>query len=108
MTKSALERRFEGAMFDIYRRAKSEAKYNATTFLGMVNDRGGLATAKTLINAAKQSDGFTALHLARKLNLTVEALVVEDSRWKALFLPEEIEKARIRLEKNGYSPVQRN
>lgn len=37
---------FEGAMFDIYRRAKAEAGYNATIFLKMISDQGGLATAK--------------------------------------------------------------
>lgn len=103
MAKSALEVKFDGAMFDIYRRAKLEAKYNATAFLGMLNNHGGLATAKTLINAAKQSDGFTALHLANRLDLTVEALVVEDARWRSLFLSEELEKAKSRLHKNGYS-----
>jgi hypothetical protein len=37
-----IEEKFEQAMFDIYRRAKSEAKYNATIFLQMVTDRGGI------------------------------------------------------------------
>lgn len=103
MTKaSPLEQKFEAAMFEIYRRAKSEAKYNATIFLNMLTDRGGVATAKTLINAKKQSDGYTALRLAGRLDLTVEALVVEDVRWHALFLAEEIAKARKRLEDNQY------
>lgn len=107
MSNKATLDKFDGAMFDIYRRAKSEAKYNATAFLKMLNDRKGLATAKTLINAVKQSDGFAALHLAGRLDLTVEALVVEDRRWTELFLPEEIEKARIRLLANKYHPVAR-
>lgn len=89
-------------MFDIYRRAKSEAKYTATIFLSMLNDRGGLATAKTLINAETQSQGYTALLLANRLDLTVEALVVEDKRWRTLFLPEEIAKAQKRLDDNQY------
>lgn len=97
-----LEEKFQGAMFDIYRRAKSEAGYNATIFLQMLTDRGGLATAKTLINADRQSDGYTALLLADRLYLTVEALVVDEVRWHPLFLPEEIDKARRRLESNEY------
>ena len=94
-------------MFDIYRRAKSEAKYNATIFLSMLNDKGGLATAKTLINAESQSAGYTALMLANRLDLTVEALVVEDMRWRDLFLPEEIARATKRLEINHYVPKMR-
>ncbi|OBZ92527.1 hypothetical protein ADU59_26095 [Pararhizobium polonicum] len=105
---SPLEQKFEAAMFDIYRRAKSEAKYTATIFLSMLNDRGGLATAKTLVNAEAQSQGYTALMFANRLDLTVEALVVEDRRWHSLFLPEEISKAKKRLQDNQYVVKMRN
>lgn len=37
---SLLERQFEEAMFDIDRRAKADAKYNASIFLQMVTTRG--------------------------------------------------------------------
>jgi hypothetical protein len=43
-----LVKRFDGAMFEIYNR-ESEAGYNATVFLRMLGDRGGLATAKYLV-----------------------------------------------------------
>jgi len=33
-----LEKRFNEAMLDVYRRAKAEAYYNATRFLGMVTE----------------------------------------------------------------------
>ena len=42
-----LSKQFDAAMFDIYRRAKQEAGYNATIFLRMITDRGGLATARS-------------------------------------------------------------
>ncbi|MCW0981603.1 hypothetical protein OK142_12350 [Agrobacterium sp. BT-220-3] len=100
---SPLEQKFEMAMFEIYHRAKSEAKYNATIFYNMLLNRGGVATAKTLINAEQQSQGYTALMLAKRLDLTVEALVVEDVRWLDLFSPEEINKARDRLQANQYA-----
>lgn len=104
MTNDALKQKFQTAMFDIYRRAKSEAKYNATIFLNMLNDRGGLATAKFLINAKDESAGFAALFLAGRLDLTVEAMIVEDPKWHALFLPEEIDRARARLRGHKYEP----
>jgi hypothetical protein len=44
--RTALEAEFNDAMLDIYWRAKAEAHYTATRFLGMVVDRGGLETAK--------------------------------------------------------------
>lgn len=93
---------FDAAMFDIYRRAKDEAGYPANIFLKMLTDHGGLATAKTLINATKPSDGYTALYERRRLDLTVEAVVLGEPRWHPLFTPEEIEKARMRLKQYGY------
>ena len=99
-----LEAQFTEAMFDIYRRAKAEADYPANIFLRMVTDHGGRATAKTLINATKPSDGYTALYMRKRLDLTVEALVVENPRWHSLFTPEEIERARKRLRAYRYEP----
>jgi len=97
-----LEAQFEQAMFTVYRRAKDEARYNATIFLQMLTDKGGLQTAKTLINAPKPSDGYTALWERGRLDLTVEAVVVENARWHSLFMPEEIKRARRRLREYGY------
>lgn len=48
-----LKKRFESAMFDVYKRAKVEAKYNATAFLQMLMKDGGWLTAKKLINAPR-------------------------------------------------------
>lgn len=96
---------FDEAMFEIYRRAKDEANYNATIFLKMLTDTDGLRTAKTLINASKESDGYTALYMRGRLDLTVEAVVTETPRWSALFTEEEIAKAKKRLVKFGYKPT---
>lgn len=63
-----LSKQFDVAMFEIYRRAKSEAGYNATIFLRMINDRGGLSTAKYLINAPRPSDGYTHLYERGRLD----------------------------------------
>lgn len=97
-----LSKQFDLAMIEIYRRAKSEARYNATIFLQMVGDRGGLATAKYLINSTTPSDGYTHLYERGRLDLTVEAMIMENPQWHELFTPEELSKARLRLEKYGY------
>jgi hypothetical protein len=99
-----LEKQFDEAMLAIYKRAKTEAKYNATIFHNMLSERGGLMTAKYLINASKESDGYTALYLRKRLDLTVEAEVVENIKWHSLFEPEELAKARKRLVAFGYTP----
>ncbi|MBP0616586.1 hypothetical protein [Jiella mangrovi] len=88
---------FEKAMHQIYVRAKKEAGYNATIYLRMLHERHGLGTAKALINAPKVSEGYTHLYERGRLDLTVEALIVENSRWHPLFTDGEIERARKRL-----------
>lgn len=94
---SSLSKQFDIAMFDIYKRAKIEAKYNATIFLGMLNNRGGLSTAKYLVNASKPSDGYTSLYELGRLDLTVEAMILENQKWHPLFTDEELNKAKKRL-----------
>lgn len=99
-----IEKQFDEAMLSIYRRAKSEASYNATIFFNMINERGGLETAKYLISSPRVSDGYTALYEKGRLDLTVEAMVVEDRRWHALFTDEELARAAKRLKDYGYTP----
>jgi hypothetical protein len=99
-----LERQFHEAMLDIYRVAKNDAGYDATIFLGMVSTRGGLKTAQYLINTPKPSDGYTALFMRSRLDLTVEAVVVEHAKWHELFTTDELAKARARLKQYEYKP----
>ena len=49
---------FERAMKDVYVRAKSEANYTATYFLGMLSDYGGLGTAQRLLASTQASTGL--------------------------------------------------
>lgn len=90
-------------MHEIYRKAKIEAGYNASVFLRMLHDRGPLETAHFLIHTRKPSDGFTALWERHRLDLTVEAHVLQD-RFEELFTDEEREACRQRLLDYGYSP----
>ena len=99
---SELSEQFDQALFEAYLTAKNEAGYNATIFYGMLIDRGGVSTAKYLINAPKVSDGYTALWEKKRLDLTVEAIVVENPRWHPLFEQEELENARKRLVEYEY------
>lgn len=101
------EKRFHQAMIDIYHRAKDEAGYNATRYLQMVANNGGVETAKQLINSDTPGDGYTKLCMQGRLDLTVEALVVENEQWHSLFDQAEIEKARQRLKEYEYTPKKR-
>ena len=91
-----LERRFHRAMIEIYEKAKRETGYNATRFLQMVSEIGGLAAARRLLAAPVVSDGFTALWERGRLDLTVETLVLSE-QYRELFSEDEREGAAARL-----------
>jgi hypothetical protein len=92
---------FQAAMLSVYTRAKTEAGYNANQFLRMLTDHGGLATAKRLLANPRVSDGFVALYERKRLDLTVEAQVL-DPKFAPLFTDEELRKARDWLTQFGY------
>jgi hypothetical protein len=48
--------------------------------------------------------GYTALFERERLDLTVEAMVVEIERWRPLFTDEELQRARKRLADYHYQP----
>ncbi|TVT56346.1 DUF262 domain-containing protein [Amycolatopsis rhizosphaerae] len=94
---------FDKAMHDIYVRAKKEANYTAGYFLSLLAEHGALATARKLLHAPAVSDGFAALWERGRLDLTVEALVI-DPRFAGLFTEAELDMARRRLQQFGYQP----
>ena len=100
----SLEHEFDQAMHDIYRTAKNEAGYRARIFRKMLHRQGGLATAKQLINAPNVSDGYTALWERGRINLTVEAVVIENTQYHSLFTSEELARAEKRLRDYNYVP----
>ncbi len=99
----ATEAEFHQAMKEVYERAKREAGYTATYFIQMVAERGGLETAKSLVNSSTPSQGFTALWELSRLDLTVEAVVL-DPRFSHLFTSGELQTARRRLADYDYVP----
>lgn len=99
----ARERQFTQAMLDVYRTAVSETTYTPKKFLRMVNDDGGLATAQQLLRGPDASEGFYRLLEERRLDLTVEALVLQPA-WRSLFTTEELDLARARLKRYDYQP----
>lgn len=101
---AALE--FESEMKGIYERARREANYNATYFLSMVAEHGGLATARKLLHAPAVSDGFAALWERGRLDLSVEAIILQP-RFAELFDDVDISTAQRRLNQFGYAPSAR-
>ena len=93
-----LARDFDQVMMQIYVQAKEQAGYTATRFHQMLTEHCGVETARRLL--PQMSDGFTELWQRNRLDLTVEALVVQ-SKWDELFSDEERQIALSRLRDCG-------
>ncbi len=92
-----IELAFHERMIAIYDRARRECNYTATRFHQMVVARGGFATARDLLATNDPSDGFITLWEHRRLDLTVEHLVLEPE-FESLFGDDERAIARARLD----------
>jgi hypothetical protein len=84
-------------MVEIYQTGKRELGYNATRFIQMVSEHGGLATARQLLWSDQISDGFETLRRRGRLDLTVEAHVLKDE-FADLFTDKDRQRARDRLD----------
>lgn len=71
-------------MLQIYQRAKVECGYNATRFFQMIANYGGLKTAQKLLAMPTPSDGFVELWKFRRLDLSMENLVL-NPKYRSLF-----------------------
>jgi hypothetical protein len=96
-----LTRNFSRDMTGIYERATRELGYSASYFLRMLSEDGALETARRLVQSSTPSDGFTALWEFGRLDLTVEALVLE-SQYAELFEDELLDTAAERLRAYGF------
>jgi len=93
---------FHQEMLGVYERVTAACPgYRPTYFLQMVVDRGGLDAARALLAQERVSDGFTELWKRRRLDLSMEALVLQP-RWRPLFTTAELTEARRRLTEAGY------
>ena len=100
----SLEEEFKLFLLDLANITKDETGYNPTQFRHMVGERGGIETAQYLINTSRPSEGYTRLCEEGRLDLTMEAQILEaeGGKWQQLFTEEELEKCRKRLRDYEY------
>ncbi|MGY4102482.1 GmrSD restriction endonuclease domain-containing protein [Nocardia sp. R16R-3T] len=82
-------------------RAINETGYRPGQFRRMVAEMGAVATARKLLATKQLSEGFSTLWEFERLDLTVEAAVL-DERFAELFTDQERETARFRLQQFGF------
>lgn len=95
----AIKNQFHEAMVNLYKEA-AKIGYRASQFIHMINENGGVETAHLLL-AKDPTEGFTKLWEKKRLDLSVEALVLKP-QFASLFDDMERENARRRLAEYGY------
>ena len=98
-----LEDEFNERMHELYRAGKRDAKFGAPLFADLLKEHHGLETARRFIHSPDYAAGFTKLWERKRLDLTVEAVIVSEPKWHPLFTAEEVEICRKRLRDYGYS-----
>lgn len=98
---SDLELAFHERMLQVYEQARSECGYTATRFLQMVATQGGVVAAKRLLGGATYSEGLTRLWEEKRLDISMEAVVLQEP-WRVLFTERELGIAENRLRELGY------
>ncbi len=98
------EKHFTAFLLQLADRVKEETggKYNPTAFRNMLYDKGGVMTAQKLINDKKPSDGYTKLWELGRLDLTVEAQVLENEECHNLFTEDNLNACKKRLKEYEY------
>jgi hypothetical protein len=91
---------FETRLRSLADRAWTECHYRPGYFLDMLNERGGIATAHVLL-AGRPSDGFAKLWELKRLDLSVEAVALQEP-WRTLYSNQELRTAERRLREAGY------
>jgi hypothetical protein len=98
-----LKDEFHQECLDGYLQAKKELGYNATYFLQVVSEHGGVQAAKMLLNKREVPEGLmTMWHLGR-LDMSLENGVL-NPRYVSLFTAAERDIARKRLRDLDYTP----
>jgi len=95
------ETKFNQDMRNIYVTAKEDLGYTASRFMQLVSQKGGLQAARQLILKEGGTYGFEVLWENKRLDLSVEALVLQPE-YESLFSDEERMLCRNRLEEFGY------
>ena len=93
---SSLENEFAQELIQKSEQAKKDCKYNPARFLQMIAKNGGVKTAKLLIAKDQISDGFETLKMCDRLDLSMEAVVV-DQKYADLFTDDEVDICFMRL-----------
>jgi hypothetical protein len=82
--------------------AAKKRGYIPIYFMQMLNDHGGIETAKRLLAKIEPQTGLFELWSLDLLHESMEAVIWDNPRYHQLFKPEELSEAHRRLEELNY------
>jgi hypothetical protein len=97
----SLEQEFTEALEGTIEAAKKR-KYVPSYFIQMLNDYGGVETARRLLAKSEPQTGLQRLWELGLLHESMEAVVWDNKQFHVFFTPEEISEAYRRLEELEY------
>ena len=100
MTAEA-ERAFDAELVRDYEVLKAEVGYDASRFKQLIDELGGVETARRLLRGHTHSYGLDRLWKTGQLGMSLEASVLKPG-FAALFTEDERKVARFRLESYGF------
>lgn len=98
---ATLEKQFEEALIKKCEEGQKIDGYKATRFLQTLAKFGGVKTAKEIMRKNRLSDGFEKLQEAGRMDLTMEATIVE-AKYGELFTDDEVNSCYEVLCEYGY------
>lgn len=81
--------------------SKKELGYYPSRFVQMVSQKGGIETARAIVAKGGVSEGFEKLSAAQRLDLSMEASVI-DPKYSVLFTDDEVNHCFAILCECGY------
>lgn len=96
--------RFSEAVSDLYKRTIYECNHRQTFLKDLMESMGGYRAAKKVLGNKKYLIGIASLKAYNRLDLSVEALVV-DPQWEGIFTKRQLEVANARLSQYGFSLI---
>ncbi|MGO8670809.1 MAG: hypothetical protein ACLQVD_05525 [Capsulimonadaceae bacterium] len=100
-----LDKQFEVDMYAGVELLKSECGYNASYFLQMLHEHGGVGTAKRLLASSEFQAGLIRLYEEKKLIYSMENAVLQ-KKYLPLFTYEERKTAKKRLKDLDFEPAE--
>ncbi|HQT74491.1 MAG TPA: hypothetical protein PLX84_11180 [Acidiphilium sp.] len=91
-----LQAKFTAHLLSLAQRSNDELHFHPGYFIKMVKIQGGVAASKTLLAKPSASEGFDVLKKLSRLDLSMEATVIE-LPWASMFTTAELAIARARL-----------